>query len=343
MSYEFLTLIVIANALVTFALWRSMRGKADRPEGLNKKAAKRLWDGEAIVPKHNPPEQPGGELHALADATEWSFFADFIEFADVVNWWLADEYVNSRWRLQALPDGDRSINVDFDHGPMLGRCYALFYNQVETGRLEIADATGYTSENPTLYTNIEIRNVRLLGYDDVTGILQAIALHVVSANSESVEYRQAMQSINSALTEVLWNNYRISKYSGELDRLDWGELTVRFDGTASWYMARRQGWRQTMAEKAGTAVVKTAMTAKAAEEANRGRNEGGIAAGRARGILIGAAIGVAISVASAAFNSTFSGADWSAEWIAHNIGYFAPWALVGGVIGFFSTKKKQQP
>jgi hypothetical protein len=47
-------------------------------------------------------------LASLADDEDRRFFTDFAEFADVVNWWLADENVGTRWRLQKLPDGDRS-------------------------------------------------------------------------------------------------------------------------------------------------------------------------------------------------------------------------------------------
>ena len=103
MSYEFLTTIVVINAIVTFVLLQ--RTKANRPR-LKKKFADKLWRSEPIVPRHDPPKAAGGEYPALVDNVDRLFFADFKDFADVVNWWLAEEYVESRFRLQDLPDAE---------------------------------------------------------------------------------------------------------------------------------------------------------------------------------------------------------------------------------------------
>ena len=50
MSNEVLIAIVAINAVVTLSLWRMMATKANRPAGLNKKAAKALWHSDPIVP-----------------------------------------------------------------------------------------------------------------------------------------------------------------------------------------------------------------------------------------------------------------------------------------------------
>ena len=42
---------------------------------------------------------------------------------------------------------------------------------------------------------------------------------------------EAQQSIQSALTRTLWDNYRISQHN-DPDFEQWGELTVSFHGTA---------------------------------------------------------------------------------------------------------------
>jgi len=337
MSYEFLTLIVIANALATFALWRGMRGKANRPAGLNKKAAKLLWDSDPITPRHERPKVIGDNHPSLASDADRRFFADFADFGDVVNWWFADEYRSSRWRLQELPTTE--LRIGFRDSPAYGRRYAIFHNQTRLGELEVQPAYKYSTEEPQVYATIQIRWIRLLSITDVADVLDGFAVHVTEQKSKSDEYIAARQTIHYALTKALWDAHRISKYD-DLDGTDWGELELNFHGSAEWYIVRRNGWRQTRAENSAKA---TAQGATQAAETNRGRIKSGIDVVRAKGILIGAAIGVAISLVSAASNSTFSGADLSAEWIAHNIGYFAPWALVGGVIGFFSTKKKQQP
>lgn len=226
-------------------VWLSQKVKNLKAPTLKKKFEKRLYDSEPITPIHNPPKKPGG--YGRVSEAEQRFFTDFNEFADVVNWWLADEFNKSRWRLQELPDADRSLNVNFDAGPMPGRCYALFFNQVKSGRLEIADAYGYSAENPKIHTNIEIDNPRLLGIDDIMSVVGAVELHVTDSQTERI---QADQSVHFALTKTLWDNYRISQFS-KLDLgQDWGELLVNFEGTASFYIGRRQAWLQERAQKA---------------------------------------------------------------------------------------------
>ena len=168
------------------------------------------------------------------------FFADFKEFAHVANWWLADQFTKSRFRLQDLPDGDMSLNVDFDGGPTLGRCFALYYNQTHIGRIEIHPSYDYTTENPNVYTDIRIEWSRFLGSYELMQILRDIAMHVTSNNPKSVESLAAQQSIHYALTETLWGEYRISQYDRHLgDVEDWGGLNVSFHGVAEFYMQRK--------------------------------------------------------------------------------------------------------
>jgi len=240
MSYEVLITIVVINAFVTVALWRQVSRKANKPLGLNKKAATALWCSNPIVPRHDPPKVAGGKASGLAHDVDRLFFADFKEFAHVANWWLADQFTKSRFRLQDLPDGDMSLNVDFDGGPTLGRCFALYYNQTHIGRIEIHPSYDYTTENPNVYTDIRIEWSRFLGSYELMQILRDIAMHVTSNNPKSVESLAAQQSIHYALTETLWGEYRISQYDRHLgDVEDWGGLNVSFHGVAEFYMQRK--------------------------------------------------------------------------------------------------------
>jgi hypothetical protein len=202
---------------------------------LNKKAATALWRSDPIVPKHDPPETAGGEYSSLADDVDRQFFADFRSFAAVMNWWLADEFRASRFRLQDLPDGHLSLNVDFSDGPSLGRSFAIHYNQTRLGRLEITSSNEYTTENPEVRTSVGLDWVRFLSFEELTGFLGDIALHV-SSNPD--ERRTAQHSIQSALTRTLWDNYRVSPLD-DPDFEQWGELTVSFHGTALFYSDRR--------------------------------------------------------------------------------------------------------
>src|SRR5262249_37689349 len=122
-------------------VWLAQKVKNLQAPTLKKKFEKQLYESKPITPIHNPPKTPDGDKYGRARESERRFFTDFNEFADVLNWWLAD--TESRWRLQELPDVERRLNVPFDAGPMPGRCYALFFNQVKSGRLEIANAHQY--------------------------------------------------------------------------------------------------------------------------------------------------------------------------------------------------------
>jgi hypothetical protein len=168
-----------------------------------------------------------------------SFFSDFAEFADVVNWWLADEHVGSRWRLQELPDDDLRLNVPND-GPTVGRCYDIFHNQARLGRLEIRPGYEYNAATPKVLAEIELECVRLLSFDNIAGVLGDIAMHVCKKHPEDGEYFDANQAIVGVLTKALWESQTITEYR-DLDAPDWGELELHLQGNASdWYFSRRE-------------------------------------------------------------------------------------------------------
>jgi hypothetical protein len=232
MNSDWLWIIVVINTIAIIALWRR------KPDRLNKKAAKLLWRSDPITPKHEPPDFPT----SFDNDYDRRFFADFKDFADVVNWWLADEYVGSRWRLQDLPDTDRRM-VDHRAGPVFGRRFAIFYNQTRLGELEISPAHRYSAEAPQVYTSMEIDWVRMLSFSIIRDFLAAIAMHVTDPRPNSTEAIAARQHILSALIEVLWNNYRLSE-NKDLDGQDWGEVALNFQGSAEWYIDRKNAWWQ---------------------------------------------------------------------------------------------------
>ena len=228
MSNEVLIAIVAINAVVTLSLWRMMAAKANRPAGLNKKAAKALWHSDPIVPRHDPPKVVGGDFRSFVHDADRTFFDDFKEFADVANWLLADEYVASRFRLQELPDGNVRLNIGYDSGPVAGRCFAVYYNQTRIGRLEIHPGFKYTTETPQVYTSVQLDWSRLLGYRTIVEFLGMIASHVTNPNPKSDEYFSARQGIQAALTERLWRTMecRSSTASSRMRRI-WTGRTER--------------------------------------------------------------------------------------------------------------------
>ena len=231
MNYDFLTIVVVIIAAATFALWRN----ANRPKfkHLKKKFRKALWESGPIEPKHDKPIfEP---LRNTFDEWEAKFFYDFDDFADVMNWYLAEEYIRSPWRLQELPDTDVGTA---ESGPIPGRAYAVFYNQIKLGKLEIHGRAFYGREDKTIFAQLTLDWVRLLSYDDVLAFLNGLAGHVVDLNRQSGEYAAATNAINAAMLKALWDSHRISRFEISNDT-DWGELELRLQGTPTWYFGRR--------------------------------------------------------------------------------------------------------
>jgi hypothetical protein len=209
------------------------------------------------VPRHNPPKVIGGAFPSLASDEDRACFLDFQEFADVANWWLTT--LESRFRLQELPDDHLRLNVPDDQ-PMFGRSFAIYYNQSPVGRLEIRSGfPEYTAQIPHVSTCVQLDWSRFLGYRTITEFLDAIASHVTNPSPKSDEYVSARQSVQAALTEMLWDKYGISEFdrvfANEQD-MDWGELSVSFHGLAEGYITRRNAWlKKAAANKTATATA----------------------------------------------------------------------------------------
>jgi hypothetical protein len=235
MTFEVLSVIVAINAVATLLLWGKMAGKSNGRPKLNKKVSTALWRSDPIIPKHDPPK-PGANFSSLADDEDRQFFADFKEFADVVNWWLAGEFTASRFRLQDLPAWD--LNLHYSDGPTLGRSFAIYYNQTRLGRLEISPGHEYSTAHPRVYTSLKIDWARFLSFDELTEFLNAIMYHVTTNEGTNGDYINARQSVLYGLTRTLWDNYCVSQYDNADDE-QWGELTVSFNGMPYFYMDRR--------------------------------------------------------------------------------------------------------
>jgi hypothetical protein len=74
----------------------------------------------------------------------------FFRSAGGRSWPFHDEHVGSAWRLQELPEADLGLS-EGDY-PSFGRSFAVFYNQVRLGRLEVSAAYGYSASEPKVYT-----------------------------------------------------------------------------------------------------------------------------------------------------------------------------------------------
>ena len=242
---DVLAIIVVVMAVAIINLSRQA---ARRPPSPNSRFLKKLFS-EPITPEHESPNEPpivaGDGLHARCRDMERHFFADFAEFADIVNRWFA---AYSPWRLKQLPDDDVRLNVDFSSGPIFGRCYAIFHNQVELGRLEIQpQLPTYDTATPEVITEIELHSVRLLSYDTIADFLSVIAMYVCDSNpKDGKSYTNPNEAIVGALTKALWETQRITEFA------DWGELSLRFNGLATrLYFDHREHHREALQEKRG--------------------------------------------------------------------------------------------
>jgi hypothetical protein len=245
MTFE-LFLIFLVVIAATALLSEVARLPAKKPP---KKLLKRLLHSKPVPPKHQPPSPLKEGREGITRGVQ-QFFADFEDFADIVNWSLAAPHVGGPWRLQELPDAE--LSLDFSDSPTHGRRYAIFHNQERLGTLEVSDFF-YRTEAPRVITRLRLDYVRLLSFDAVRNFLSAIALHTCDASPDSKEYSQATQAIDRAMTQALWRTQQISTFG--MNGEDWGKLDLRLDGTAGWYFERRQGLRR---NRAGAAPSRSA-------------------------------------------------------------------------------------
>ena len=125
-----------------------------------------------------------------------------------------------------------SHSAHLNSGPTFGRRYAIFYNQVRLGTLEVYGLVDYRPETRRVYTQLELDWVRLLPFSIIRDFLVDIAQHVTCDDKIGRESSQSSRAIDLALTEVLWEAQRISVY--DLGQ-NYGQLELHLAGSAAWY------------------------------------------------------------------------------------------------------------
>jgi hypothetical protein len=220
-----ISILVVVNLLALGVLFRRTNPKRGRPK------KKFYWDlvrGPAITPTHSRPE-PINELRWGLSEADRQFFDDFYDFGDVVNWWFAEDYNQSRWRLQELKDTELKIG-NYD-SPSYGRRYEVFCGPTKLGTLEIRAAYKYNVSETNVNASIELQWVRLLGFDTLAEFLGGVATHIDSSEESG-------KRIHAEITRSLWNSLDITPddYDG---LLDWGELEITLTGNAQFYFDRK--------------------------------------------------------------------------------------------------------
>jgi hypothetical protein len=196
------------------------------------------------VPKHQPPEaaSEGFKVSPFSPEEDRRFFDDFQDFAIVMDWWWAGRPGRSPWRLQELPE--TSLKLGYWDMPMYGRRYSIFHNQVSVGTLEIRRGLHYSADTPDVFTDIELRWVRLLAFGTVRMFLHDIAEHV--CDKRYIDARTpdgplpVAAAIDRSMAEVLWDTQQISDI--DLGQ-DYGTLELQLGGSAYMYFYRRQALR----------------------------------------------------------------------------------------------------
>jgi hypothetical protein len=223
MLLESLAAIVVINLVITMWMWSKL------PKPPKKKFYRNLTSGSPITPKHQRPKT----IDSLADEAERQTLIEFRDFGDVVNWWLADEHLGSRWRLQEL--ADTHLQIGFRDSPAFGRRYELYFGPQKLGTLEVT--AGYHPRFARTYNaTIELMWVRLLPWEAVTTILRTIADHI--CDNDKASHDAASIAINGAMTVALWDSLEITGYDFG-GATDWGNLELTLSGPAPFYLDRR--------------------------------------------------------------------------------------------------------
>ena len=203
-----------------------------RKAGKSKREAKQednFLVGTPIEPKHaNPKLKRWG--WRISDSLR-RFFADFDRFGVIANGWAPIK--NSPWRLKELKD--TKLRTFDNDTPKQGRRYDVFYNQRRVGSLEMADTSGYTTEEPRVRANVVIRDARLIPdpLDDVSRFWTSIAT-LLSAGAGD-EYAEAKRDVEIALTQAY-----LAKRGKGMDAAPEVVIEVLFLGSAATYIKLRE-------------------------------------------------------------------------------------------------------
>jgi hypothetical protein len=99
---------------------------------------------------------------------------------------------------------------------------------------------------------IELDWVRLLPFVTVRSFLVDIATHVSEYRSGTVDYVQANQEIDRAMSSVLWKALKAPQYSVENEPSYDAQIEVKLTGSASFYLERREYVRDQRPKAADT-------------------------------------------------------------------------------------------
>jgi hypothetical protein len=185
------------------------------------------------------PSDIGIGCESLVKDKDRQLFKDFALFAKFLNG--SFESLGSEfggWRIQELDDTE--IEDSPDPG-CFGCRYDVFFNELKIGLLEIQAAwwfddrdnlNDYTTDNPTVYADVELEYVRYLPFSYLCTFLQTLAKFVTTDDDTKIR-----ALVSSELLAMIWP----ADQADELpDNDDWcpavEPLEIRFEGSAINYI-----------------------------------------------------------------------------------------------------------
>lgn len=172
-----------------------------------------------ITPEHARREPPPRDDPKVSAETRL-FFEHFSRFADVLN---AAFHAQGGWRLQesaeqALPSQPYSRRYDIFSGP--NPCGRVLISEIHGHR--------YTTDNPRVFTEIQVWNARSFDADTLVHFLQWLASYVAGESREELDHNS--QQIRNAMVMAMW---KVDPYHLLAPKT----LTVRLQGPATQYLA----------------------------------------------------------------------------------------------------------
>jgi hypothetical protein len=166
------------------------------------KLKKAIYDeiayGNPIEPEYGVTESltPNNERCLGASDKDFVFYENFEGFDKLINLWFED----TSFRLEE----HNYTRVDHlsDDEPRYGRTYAIFYNKIEIGLIEVADSSVLEAGMCTFYIEISGNLIEYIPYKNLFSFLSSIGKLLVS--QDALEQLKFSLEITSSMHAAIW-------------------------------------------------------------------------------------------------------------------------------------------
>jgi hypothetical protein len=174
-----------------------MFGFLQKKEKINKDFHRKLLYGSPIDPEYEVTSSltPGNQRRIGADDKDFIFYQNFKDFDRSINQW----HQETPFRLQ---ERGTTLTRLAEDSPQYGRSYLIFYNQIEIGRLEIADSSYVESDMCIFYIEVYGNIAKFLPYNDLLGFFKSLGNLLVSPIEP--EQTKFILKLTHAMNASLW-------------------------------------------------------------------------------------------------------------------------------------------